>query len=233
MDDDAVQWMVERLEEHLANLELNNNVAYNEQIEGLAVSLRIIQKVLPDETLDIDPFRDDAWRWQAQTLIAKALGVLRHRAEILAYLDPVGPAMPADGLHPIVWSSASKLWEDGHYGLAVQRAATFLNAHVQDKTGRRDLSDSGLMGQAFSLSAPEVGKPRLRWPGNDTDQTVKSMRGGILSFAQGVYMAIRNPTTHGTDDLPRQVALEQLATLSTLARWIDGCEVVVVDGVAI
>jgi hypothetical protein len=39
-------------------------------------------------------------------------------------------------------------------------------------------------------------------------------------------MAIRNPATHSTDDLAEQEALEQLAVLSTLARWIDGCELV-------
>jgi len=94
------------------------------------------------------------------------------------------------------------------------------------KTGRHDVSDVTLMAQAFSLSAPEPGKPRLRWPGDDDNLTVKAMRIGILNVAQGVYSAIRNPAIHGTGELPRQVAFEQLATLSTLARWIDGCELV-------
>lgn len=85
------------------------------------------------------------------------------------------------------------------------------------------------MTQAFSLSAPQAGKPRLRWPGKDDDLTVKAMRLGILNTAQGVFSAIRNPATHTTDELPKQEALEQLASLSVLARWIDRCELVHVE----
>jgi hypothetical protein len=100
---------------------------------------------------------------------------------------------------------------------------------VKDLTGRYELGDSDLVSQAFSLSAPQEGRPRLRWPGNDDDLTVKSMRVGILNMAQGVFAAIRNTTTHTTTDLPKQEALEQLATLSILARWIDQCDLERVD----
>ena len=155
-----------------------------------------------------------------------ALGVLNTRAETAAHLGSKAPTMAADALHATIWSAASDLWSDGHHGAAVQRAATFLNAHVQDRTGRIDVSDNTLMAQVFSPNAPEPGKPRLRWPGDDNDLTVKSMRTGILNFSQGCYMAIRNRVTHSTDELPRQEALEQLAVLSTLARWIDGCVLV-------
>lgn len=158
-------------------------------------------------------------------IVKYALGVLATERETKAKLGTTGPVMAADALHPTVWNAASNLWSDGHFGQAVQRAATFLNAHVQDLLGRHDVSDATLMQQAFSPAAPEPGKPRLRWPGKDDDLTVKAMRGGIMNFAQGCFMAIRNPATHGTDTHSRQVWLEQLATLSTLARWIDSCEV--------
>lgn len=158
-----------------------------------------------------------------------ALGVLVTRVETLNFAGSAAPVMAADDLHATVWDAASQLWSDGHFGQAVQRAATFLNAHVQDRLNRHDLSDATLMQQAFSSTAPEAGKPRLRWPGKDDDLTVKAMRGGILNFSQGCFMAIRNPATHGSDQHPRQVWLEQLATLSTLARWIDECEVLSAD----
>ena len=153
------------------------------------------------------------------------LGVLATEEETRKYLGSGAPTMSADALHPTVWDSAAQLWKDGHFGPAVQRAATFLNAHVQDRLGRHDVSDATLMAQAFSLNPAEPGKPRLRWPGKPDDQTVRAMRAGMLHFSQGCFMAIRNPTTHRTDEIPRQVALELLATLSTLARWIDACEV--------
>lgn len=160
-------------------------------------------------------------------LARRALGVLATAAETAQHITGTSaPTMAADSLHPLIWNAASTLWHDGHHGAAVQRAATFLNAHVQDLTGRRDMSDSGLMAQVFSANEPEAGKPRLRWPGEDTDLTVKAMRTGLLQFGQGCFMAIRNPATHSTAEAVVQEALEQLSVLSTLARWIDGCQLV-------
>lgn len=162
-------------------------------------------------------------------LARRALGQLATAAETAQYITgSSAPTMAADSLHPLIWDAASKLWQDEHHGPAVQRAATFLNAHVQDLTGRRDVSDSTLMAQVFSASPPEKDKPRLRWPGDDKDLTVKAMRAGMLQFSQGCFMAIRNPATHGTSDTSAQEALEQLAVLSTLARWIDQCDLVTV-----
>lgn len=166
-------------------------------------------------------------------LARRALGHLATGAETAKYISGTSaPTMAADSLHPLIWDSAARLWSDNHHGAAVQRAATFLNAHVQDLTGRRDLSDSALMAQVFSLSPAEPGKPRLRWPGEDVDLTVKAMRSGMLQFSQGCFMAIRNPATHGTNEVPAQEALEQLAVLSTLARWVDRCELISVPGAA-
>lgn len=160
-------------------------------------------------------------------LARRALGHLATAAETAQYISgSSAPTMAADSLHPLVWDSAARLWGDGHHGAAVQRAATFLNAHVQDLTGRRDLSDSALMAQVFSLSPAEPGKPRLRWPGEDADLTVRAMRSGMLQFSQGCFMAIRNPATHRTNEVTAQEALEQLAVLSTLARWVDQCELI-------
>lgn len=160
-------------------------------------------------------------------LARRALGILATAAETARHITGTpAPTMAADSLHPLVWSAASSLWHDGHHGAAVQRAATFLNAHVQDLTGRRDVSDSGLMAQVFSPNEPEAGKPRLRWPGADTDLTVRAMRAGLLQFGQGCFLAIRNPATHSTAEAVVQEALEQLCVLSTLARWIDGCQLV-------
>lgn len=159
-------------------------------------------------------------------VVEYALGRLNTDDETRAIIGSQAPAMSADALHPLIWGAASKHWDVGHYGAAVQRAATMLNAEVQDRTQRTNASDADLMKQTFSLDAPQEGKPRLRWPGEDDDLTVKAMRVGILNLSQGVFSAIRNPATHSTEDMERQEALEQLATLSILTRWIDRCELV-------
>lgn len=165
------------------------------------------------------------WLSKGVDMVKYAVGRLRTDSETRAILGSTAPTMAADALHPTIWDSASKRWDAGHYSDAVQRAATFLNADIQDKLARRDISDVALMQEAFSLSAPAESKPRLRWPGADDDLTVKAMRVGILNFAQGVFSAIRNPATHSTADMGRQEGLEQLAALSMLARWVDRCKV--------
>jgi Protein of unknown function (Hypoth_ymh) len=67
----------------------------------------------------------------------------------------------------------------------------------------------------------------LRLPGDSAkDQTVKSRNNALRAFAEGCFAGIRNPASHEHgDDLSEQKALEYLAALSILARWIDECEV--------
>lgn len=159
-------------------------------------------------------------------LCQEALGRVRTDAETRAKLGSTAPTMTADNLHPDIWGAASKRWASGNYSDAVQRAATFLNASIQDVTGRHDISDSELMREAFSPSPPTPGKPRLRWPGDNDNLSVRAMRVGILNFSQGLFSAVRNIATHSVEELPRQIAMEQLAALSVLARWVDGCQLV-------
>lgn len=45
-----------------------------------------------------------------------------------------GPVMAADQLHPWVWEAVRGLCESGHYGQAVQKAATAVSAHTQDSS---------------------------------------------------------------------------------------------------
>ena len=97
---------------------------------------------------------------------------------------------------------------------------------VKARTGRNDVPDTSQWQQAFSKDDPEPGKPRLRWPGNQTDQTVKSMNDGLRQFAPGAQMTIRNPATHGPGELTQQEAVERLSVLSLLARWVDQCDLI-------
>lgn len=40
----------------------------------------------------------------------------------------------------------------------------------------------------------------------------------------GCALGIRNPQAHGAGDMDEQEALEQLAVLSVLARWVEASE---------
>lgn len=224
--DDATRWMIERLEEHLAVMEANDQEAREgERLAGLPLTQRIVAKVRPEMPLHIN-INEGYWQWEVEVAIRQTLKLLEHRAEVQKYLGTDGPVMQVNQLHPVVWNAAKDLWRDEHYGQAVNRAATFLNAHIQDKSGRTDISDKNLMTQVFNPDRPKAGSPRLHWRGDVSEETLTSMREGLQKFAMGASQAIRNPAAHGTDEVPKQVALERLAALSVLARWIDECDLV-------
>lgn len=131
----------------------------------------------------------------------------------------VGPA----GMHPLVWGAASAVWKNGHYREAIANASEALIDHVKTVTNRRDVADASIWQNAFSESPPEPGKFRLRWPGDPTDKAVIGMLSGLRQFAPGVHMTVRNSSTHSTETMSEQDALERLGTLSLLARWVDEC----------
>ncbi|MET9102746.1 TIGR02391 family protein [Streptomyces antibioticus] len=189
-----------------------------------------IQKILEciDPQLKIDFATSPSLRalYHARVTIKTALGICEDMENWKTRLAPDSPYLIADQLHPWVWDAARTLWESKHYRAAVHAAATSINARLQNKLGRRDLSDAKLVQEALSDKTPEPGKPRLRIPGDQTDPGVQTRQRGALQLGQGAYFALRNPAAHETGDLAEQEALEQLATFSVLARLIDTCQVV-------
>jgi hypothetical protein len=60
----------------------------------------------------------------------------------------------------------------------------------------------------------------------DAIDTYKSVQRGAMALAEGIYAGIRNPFNHESpEDIDEQIALEYLAALSVLARWVDGSTV--------
>jgi hypothetical protein len=120
------------------------------------------------------------------------------------------PTVDVAGMHPAVWGQAARLWRDGHYRQAVSAAADGAVQLVKARTGRSNIPDTSQWQQAFSNNPPRPGEPRLRWPGDPADQTVKSMNDGLRQFAPGAQMTIRNPATHGPGEMTQQEAVERL-----------------------
>lgn len=148
--------------------------------------------------------------------------VVLREDEIRANLGEDAPEISAANLHPWVWSGARSLWQSGHYVQAVRDAATKLNAETQNKVGRRDVSETALFKQSFSLDGAKPGKARLRRLTPEDSDTYRSVQRGAMAFAEGVFAGIRNPLSHEADqEMSEQVALEHLAALSVLARWVD------------
>lgn len=147
---------------------------------------------------------------------------LLRREEVRRNLGDNAPEISAAKLHPWVWGGAASLWQSDHYRSAVEDAAKKVNAETQNKVGRRDLSETKLFQEVFSDKPAEPGKARLRRMANDGSDTYRSVQRGAMALAEGIYAGIRNPFNHEDPrDIDEQVALEYLAALSVLARWVD------------
>lgn len=183
---------------------------------------RILDRVLPQWRTDV-PSDSANNRWARHREAAlRASEILVREQEVRENLGDNAPEISAARLHAWTWSGASSLWASGHFREAVGGAARKLNAEAQNKVGRRDVSETVLFKQAFSLDDAKPGKTRLRRMTPEDSDTYRSVQRGAMALAEGIFAGIRNPLSHEADqELDEQVALEYLAALSVLARWVD------------
>ncbi|MCK6214874.1 TIGR02391 family protein [Micrococcus luteus] len=192
----------------------------------VAKQAQIVEKILVRVTPN---WRDELTGKMANNRWAKHReAVIRAREELIRAdeirqnLGDDAPEISASNLHPWIWSGARSLWQSGHFVQAVRDAATKLNAETQNKVGRRDVSETDLFKQSFSLDEAKPGMARLRRLTPEDSDTYRSVQRGAMAFAEGVFAGIRNPLSHEVDqEMSEQVALEHLAALSVLARWVD------------
>lgn len=169
-------------------------------------------------------------RWDLNRAIkatVRLIGFLHNRGHEEQIFGPVGPTLAAGQLHPWVWDAVANLWDDGHYEPAVHEAAKAVELQTQLKIDRRDIDGKVLYAQAFSTNDPKKGEPRLRFSHIDRAERPRpwtSAHEGAMYLGMGCAQGIRNPQAHPSDDITEQEALEQLAALSVLARWVDACE---------
>lgn len=192
-----------------------------EVVKKAQIVEQILYRVIPGwRSLEVDTRRNKWALYHEAALRAKE--ALLRQEELRQNLGENAPEISAANLHPWVWNGASSLWQSGHYRSAVEDAAKKVNAETQNKTGRRDVSETKLFQEAFSADAPVAGKPRLRRMLNNGSDTYKSVQRGAIALAEGIYAGIRNPFNHeDPKEIDEQVALEYLAALSVLARWVD------------
>ncbi|GGR21250.1 TIGR02391 family protein [Streptomyces roseolus] len=189
---------------------------------------QILDRVLPTWRTSVPSEENAANRWYQHREAAQRADVaLQRDAEIRERLGDDAPQLSASTMHPWAWEGARALWQSGHFRQAVTAAARKVNAETQNKLGRRDASETALFVNAFSKDAPKPGQPRLRLMPDDGSDTFKSVHRGAASFAEGCFAGIRNPNSHedGLSELPEHEALEQLAAISVLARWVDSATV--------
>jgi uncharacterized protein (TIGR02391 family) len=187
---------------------------------------QILDRVLPAWRKD-RPAKDSEYR-SLRDQASRAKAALERSAELADKLGDNAPDMDAANLHAWAWENGRSYWNTGHYHQAVMQAAIRINAETQAKLGRMDVSEVSLFNEAFSLDDPKPGAPRLRLMKKDGSKTYQNLHRGARAFADGLYTAIRNPGMHAPapiDGGEEQLALEQLAAFSLLARWVDQADI--------
>jgi hypothetical protein len=160
--------------------------------------------------------------YEHHRLVSEALVLLRKKRDIEQHWSPdVTIDIEAEALHPWVWNAAEDLWASGHWGEALEAALKVVNAKLQDKTNRRDVSEVDLVNRAWSRDAPKPREPRLRTGDPGDPQTYRSLNEGALALGQALFKLWRNPLAHLTDKMRREQALEGLAAASAFARLVD------------
>lgn len=142
------------------------------------------------------------------------------------------PVIDASELHPWVWDAARPHWLSGNHGAALWAAGINVNSRLQAKVGRRDLGETKLLQESFSLEDPKPGKSRLRLCGPENPDLFKDRHIGAMNVGGGLYAAVRNPLNHvspAENPLSENEALECLAGFSLLARWIERAKVEAVE----
>ncbi|HSQ81156.1 MAG TPA: TIGR02391 family protein [Casimicrobiaceae bacterium] len=119
------------------------------------------------------------------------------------------------GLHPVIESAATRVFDDGHYANAVQDGCKALDDLAQAKSGRRDLTGKALMQTVFSPN-----KPVLRFNALES-QSDKDEHEGFMHMFAGAMLGLRNPRAHTFKVDSQEQAAEYLGFLSMLARFVD------------
>ena len=190
--------------------------------QELSLAAAIVAAIIPGQIREMAEHPDRSgnhWKRARQAAVL-TIGAIASMAEREAILGPQGPQLAARDLHPVVWSAAARLWDDGYHPQAVQTAATNVEGHMQGKLG---VTWSGQdLGTAFSTN-PGKGGPRLRFPGIGLgSKTWTSAHEGAAFLVRGAMLGVRNLGSHpGAPEPSRDEALEQLAILSHVCRLVD------------
>ena len=241
-DDDTNSWAVARLDEFIDMTSPRNlsssgpgyvsftnrrgsKAPRSDVLERVDAIERILDRHYPewrdrrqewvDENYEFEEIRTAAIRCRARLIDA---------AELAAHLGPSGPTLRVDQLHPWVWDAAKQLWSDGHHQDAVAAAAEAVDRHVCAKIDNRERKGARLYNNVYSAADPRPSEPRLRPPSeiDPKSDTWSSMVDGARSFGAGAAMLIRNLATHERGTMAEQECAEALASLSLLARRVDG-----------
>ena len=137
--------------------------------------------------------------------------------EIISNSEPL--LLCASGLDTNVIEEVISRWKVGYHSEAVYQVYLKLERKAQQKL-EEETTGINLWEKCFAEGGLEISEQR------GSAKTKKSERQGVQKLAQSVSLLIRNPIAHTPSDeqnLSEEEALEYLAMLSSLSRWLDRC----------
>lgn len=163
---------------------------------------------------------------RARVAIIQAIAIIEQREELLEIVGPSGPRLTAAELNESIWSSAARLWDDGHLRASVQTAATTLEGLLQSMAGP-GVSGEGL-GLLFSVAEPTPDAPRLRIRGVDPESKIwRSAHEGAAALVRGAFMGVRNLVSHpGWPEPEEAEALQMISVLSYVANLVEKSDLI-------
>ena len=192
---------------------------------------QVLDRVVPGWQAKVPEDRTGRWQ-QHREAAQRARMQLQSQAEIDERLGDNAPRLDASRFHEWAWEGARSMWRTRHYGQAVVDALKRVNAEAQNKSTRHDVSETDLFNQLFSVDPPSSRAPRFRLMADDGSDTFRSRHRGARALAEGLFAGIRNVVSHTVQETEadEQRALEQLAAVSVLARWVAEAAVVRAPG---
>ena len=179
-----VEWALAELERHRSLLGYRDPpglyratyVGTDDEIAAQQVVVERIWGRVLGPTAESEPDAYDPRRHERERTV-RCIESIKRNAEIRLNLGDEAPELNAKSLHPWVWDGARSLWQSNHFAEAVEAAAKRLNAQMQSKLGRRDVSEATLFQQGFSDDPPQPGRPRLRLPDDDDGTSARAAFG--------------------------------------------------------
>lgn len=190
----------------------------------------LVRRILDSLEPDLGNFKIggmSGWTTAREATI-HGLGLVAARREGDEWFQPDSPVVELASLHALVWKPASTYWSMRDRPRAVEAAYRALQAQIQHLIGRTDLDGTALYEQAFSPN-PKDGSIRLWLTGPRNTETWKSRQQGLMRLGQAAALGIRNVLAHTEKELTPIEAIENLATLSLLARWVSETTPVATD----
>lgn len=168
---------------------------------------------------DVREIREDYARGiqQALTNFANIGTLFNENLEDFAE-DPRARVSRAFGeldIHPAIADATERLIQGGHYANAVEDACKALDALVQKRSGRGDLTGTPLMQTVFSANAPILKVADIGTPTGKDEQL------GMMYLFSGAMLGLRNPRAHSLAPDDPERAIEYIAFLSLLAKIAD------------